>query len=107
MLSKQNLIEYTRLQYRRAQFELVEWMAKERADAIVSALLGVLLLGVSILGSVFSSLWLNSLLESEYLGFGILTLFWSLVFILLLIFRNSLKSKLFKNYANQNIPKKL
>lgn len=105
MLSQQNLKEYAHLQLRQTQFELVEWIAKERADGIVSAILGVLFIGVLMLGSVFGSLWLNALLQSAYLGFGILTLFWALIFILVIIFKKSLTSRLFRNYANQNIPK--
>tara|TARA_R110002124_G_scaffold162932_1_gene330276 strand:- start:741 stop:1058 length:318 start_codon:yes stop_codon:yes gene_type:complete len=105
MLSKENLTHYAQLKYRQIRFELVEWMAKERAEIFVSAMLGIIFLGVLIFGSFFGAFWLNSLMESEFLGFGLIALCWLLSFLLLLLFRKAIIARFFHNYTNQNIPK--
>lgn len=104
MTLEENIRKYASLQVKQLKFELVEFFAKERADLIHAVFIITALVLLLLFGSLYASLLFNSIFNSLHLGFGIIFLFWMLLFGLLSAFRKSIKRSLFENYANQNIP---
>lgn len=104
MLTEDSIRKYLALQIRKAKFELVEFIAKERADVIYSGLTVVCSLLLLFFGSLYASYFINSLLESDHLGFGIVFLFWLVISLTIFLLRKSIKKSLFNQYVDHNIP---
>lgn len=104
MSLEKNIKKYAALQLKQLKFEMVEFFAKERADLIHAGFITTALVLLLLFGSLYASLLLNSILDSQHLGFGIIFIFWMILFGLLFIFKKSIKRALFEDYANQNIP---
>ena len=101
---KQEVSEYVSLSVKQIKFEVVEFLAKERAQLVFTTMLLLVTMLVLVFGSIFFALLLNSQFQSSYLGFGIVALGWVIILSLLFLFGKWIRQKLFDRYSNRNIP---
>jgi len=104
MSLEENIKNYANLKIKQGKFELVELIAKERANVILVVSMLVIGILVTFFGSFYASVLINDYLKSEHLGFGIVFMFWLLSLLGLLFAKKSIKEYLFEQFIESNVP---
>lgn len=102
---KDDIMEYTSMKIRLFKFEVVERIAIERSSLLSGVLLWLVVFFLLLFGFITIALYLNEVLDSSYAGFGLVTIFWALIMIVVLIFRRPIKKYILLHYLDRNIPK--
>lgn len=101
---KESATDLFQLYTKQLKFEIIEKVAEERANLFFSSMLMFALLLCSILGSIFLALIVNEYNQSDYMGYGVVALIWAALILFAILFRKTIKSHLFNQFANKNIP---
>ncbi|NJB81838.1 hypothetical protein [Wenyingzhuangia aestuarii] len=101
---KDDLIKYLELQKKLYHFEAIEKIGEIRAKILFRIFATLFLFTFLMFMGIGTSLYLNHLFNSIYLGFTIVSSLFLIILILAYTFKTAIKNWMFKNYINNHVP---
>lgn len=86
-----SLKQYVSINYKLSKLEAIEYSSNLGATAITSIIVGIFGIMFILFSSIFTALYLSSILQNSYMGFGIVAIFYFITFLTLLLCKKWLR----------------